>query len=283
MRRLVLAGKGELACKVLEYIRHALALWQLDWAILGIPTRSDPGVDRWEPSFSARCRLLGVPTVAEVAAADLKPGDLLLSLQYDKIIRMADLGGANAFNVHFSALPRHRGCYPGMWAIRSGDEQAGVSLHVLTAGIDDGPVVDQTLFPLHDEMTARELYDYMHLCGAALVRSNLPDLLLGHTHARPQDVSQGTYHDRHSINFADLEIPVESLDAVSCSRYARSLVFPPFQFPALLGQPVVACATVPDISLAGESAPTPFVQALSPQEKIVRCRGGWLRVSFLDT
>lgn len=274
--RLLVAGKGGIACEVLDYALSAFKLWGERWSLVGLPTQGDSGQDSWEPSFLSRCELHGVPTVRTLTNAGLRPGDLLLSLQFDKIIRIADLGGASAYNVHFSALPKHRGCFPGIWAIREGDAYAGVSLHVLTAGIDDGPIVDQTRISLHEDTTARGLYDQMHACGAALIQRHLGDLLQGRISTTPQEEAQSTYHDRHSIDFNALELPFEALDASACARLARSLIFPPFQYPTLSGRQVVACKVIPD--LPGVAAPnlTPSIQELPNNQMIVRCKSGWL-------
>lgn len=279
-RRLVLAGKGRIACEVLDYARHAIALWRQRWIVLGLPTQGDTGEDSWEPSLSARCRALGVPTTGSVAAAGLGPGDLLLSLQYDKIIRMPDLGGAAAYNLHFSALPQHRGCYPGIWALRSGDAQAGVSLHILTAGIDDGAVVDQSPIPIDESTTARELYDQMHRSGAALVRRHLANLLLGSAQAREQDHSAATYHDRRSIDFTQRELPFETLDTMACSRLARSLIFPPFQHPTIRSRAILSCDVIPDFLGQQPSGSEPRIQPMEPNLWLLRCRDGWLRVQL---
>lgn len=270
-RRLVLAGKGSIACEVLNHAHRMLAKPGLGWTLAGMATRGDPGHDTWEPSFAARCRALDVPLIDKVASAGLGPHDLFLSLQFDRIVRIPELGGAAAYNLHFSALPRHRGCYPGMWALRSGDAQAGVSLHVLTAGIDDGPVVDQTLIPLEEHTTARTLYDEMHRCGAALVQRHLADLLEGRAQATAQDTAQATYHDRHSIDFQQRELPYEAMDVASCSRLARSLIFPPFQYPTVQGRSVVMCEILHTAVTSPESG---------PDTRLLRCLDGWLRVQL---
>lgn len=281
--RLVLAGKGHIACKVAEHVLTALQAWGLDWRVLGVPTRADTGQDSWEPSFAASCRRLGIPTVPTVADAQLRTGDLLLSLQFDRIIRMPELGGSAAYNLHFSALPRHRGCYPAMWALRDGDTHAGVSLHVLTAGIDDGPVVDTTLIPLDDHTTARDLYDCMHVQGAALVQRHLPALLQHRAAAKEQDASLSCYHDRHSIDFRQLELPHETLDVASCSRLARSLMFPPFQYPTTGGRAIVACDGVPDLPGHPADPSQSKVRTVGSNRLLLRCLDGWLAVRLADS
>jgi len=51
-------------------------------------------------------------------------------------------------NGHPSLLPRHRGPVPVAWAIRSGDEELGISFHFMDAGLDTGPGVAQRTMPI---------------------------------------------------------------------------------------------------------------------------------------
>lgn len=56
------------------------------------------------------------------------------------LVRSARLGGIGA---HPSLLPRHRGPDPTAWAILSGDEETGVSVHRIEAEYDTGDVLAQ--------------------------------------------------------------------------------------------------------------------------------------------
>lgn len=56
------------------------------------------------------------------------------------LVRAARLGGIGA---HPSLLPRHRGPDPTFWAIASGDEETGVSVHRIEAEYDTGDVLAQ--------------------------------------------------------------------------------------------------------------------------------------------
>ena len=51
-------------------------------------------------------------------------------------------------NGHPSLLPRHRGPTPVAWAIRSGDEEIGISFHRMDAELDTGPILAQRAHPL---------------------------------------------------------------------------------------------------------------------------------------
>lgn len=46
-------------------------------------------------------------------------------------------------NLHPSLLPRHRGLYPHHQVLESGDKQHGCTVHYVTEGLDEGPIIRQ--------------------------------------------------------------------------------------------------------------------------------------------
>ncbi len=278
--QLVVCGKGELACRVLGYARDVMSVLAAGWRLAAVPTQDDQGADTWRPSLKLRAQRLGVRTHESVRAVSLKPGDVLLSLQFDRILKESELNGARAFNLHFSALPRHRGCFPSMWPLRLGDGEAGATLHVLTPQIDAGPVVAQARFPIDPAMTAFELYRSLSRHGVVLVEQNLQVLLEGREPRMPQDDEHATYHTRDSIDFRALEIPYESLTQAEYVNVARSLIFAPLQLPTVRGRPVVTAEPVHWEYSSDLLAALPGFQPCAPDSAILRCRDGLVRVTF---
>jgi phosphoribosylglycinamide formyltransferase-1 len=60
-------------------------------------------------------------------------------------------------NIHPSLLPKHPGLDTHARAIAAGDTEAGCTVHVVTAGVDEGPVLDQARVPILPEDTAETL------------------------------------------------------------------------------------------------------------------------------
>jgi methionyl-tRNA formyltransferase len=92
--------------------------------------------------------VLGQPDLGEPAIrgllASVRP-DAILSFFWPRRIpaEVLALAPGGAFGVHPSLLPRWRGPDPYFWAIRSGDEETGVTLHRLGVQYDTGPIVAQ--------------------------------------------------------------------------------------------------------------------------------------------
>jgi methionyl-tRNA formyltransferase len=76
---------------------------------------------------------------------------------------------SGAFNLHPGPLPRYAGLNPVSWAIFRGEQTHGVTVHKMEAGIDAGPVVYQSCFPIDPEDTALSVSFKCVREGVALV------------------------------------------------------------------------------------------------------------------
>ncbi len=77
-------------------------------------------------------------------------------------------------NSHFSLLPEWRGADPITFSILSGQKQTGVSLMLLTAGMDEGPLLAQGKTDLADSPTTPELTQHLIKLSDALLTHMLP-------------------------------------------------------------------------------------------------------------
>lgn len=78
-------------------------------------------------------------------------------------------------NIHPSLLPRYPGLDTHRRAIEAGDAEAGCSVHLVTAGVDEGPILDQARVPVQagdtpETLSARVLAAEHTLYPAALAR-----------------------------------------------------------------------------------------------------------------
>jgi UDP-4-amino-4-deoxy-L-arabinose formyltransferase/UDP-glucuronic acid dehydrogenase (UDP-4-keto-hexauronic acid decarboxylating) len=171
-------------------------------------------------------------------------GDVLLSLQHDRIVDCAALGGAAAYNLHFAHLPRYRGSLTSALPIRRGETQVGVTLHVLVPEVDSGPVIAQRAFELPPFCTAYDLYRLYHAHGFDLLKENLEALLSGNVVAVPQDDAAATTFYRSAVDFADTDLTDFDRTAVEVRDWLRSLIFPPSQYPMFRNRKVEGCYTL---------------------------------------
>jgi methionyl-tRNA formyltransferase len=111
----------------------------------------------------------------------------------DDVLNIPRFGGVN---IHGALLPQYRGCNPTEWAIINGENITGVTLHEMTSGIDEGPIIDQKRVPLFFEDTWRSATDRVLDVTDGLIVDNIPSLLSGDWRATVQDETTARYHRR---------------------------------------------------------------------------------------
>jgi len=155
-----------------------------------------PPVKRWAvahglPAHQPRS-LRREPAQGELIA--LQP-DALVLVAYGLLLPQAVLNGAThgGLNLHPSLLPRHRGPAPVVGALLAGDPDTGVSIMLMDAGMDTGPVLAQQRTPIAPNENAAELSDRLAHLGAALMAATLPHWAAGAIAPQPQDEALATY------------------------------------------------------------------------------------------
>jgi methionyl-tRNA formyltransferase len=121
--------------------------------------------------------------------------DLIVVAAFGQILRPAilDLPQFGCVNVHASLLPRWRGAAPIQAAILHGDEQTGITIMRMNAGIDTGPTLSQKSIQISREDTAGTLTIKLADLGADLLMETLPVYLSGKLAPKSQDDSLATY------------------------------------------------------------------------------------------
>lgn len=169
-------------------------------AILGLPLFQPP-------------RVRAPESVAAIRAANAGLGILA---DYGQIIpqQLLDVFPHGVLNIHPSLLPRHRGASPIPAAILAGDGETGVTIIRMDAGLDTGPVVAATRWPLTGTETAPELQARAAKAGATLLRTTIPAWLAGTVAAVPQPAAGATLSRplSRSDGRLDPERPAETLE-----------------------------------------------------------------------
>jgi methionyl-tRNA formyltransferase len=110
--------------------------------------------------------------------------DLVVSWFYTRRIAPAWLNRARlgGIGVHPSLLPRHRGPDPFFWAIDSGDEETGVTVHQLEAEYDTGAILLQHRMPIGDR-DAWQLARALDRPSLAALREAVANIANARSHA----------------------------------------------------------------------------------------------------
>ena len=86
---------------------------------------------------------------------------------------LLELPPHGCINCHFSLLPRYRGASPVSAAIAAGDKLAGVSVIRMGEGMDDGPVLRQSVEPIYPEDNTESLMDRLAILGGVTLGKTL--------------------------------------------------------------------------------------------------------------
>ena len=115
--------------------------------------------------------------------------DGLLLVAYGQLVPedILSLAPRPPLNVHPSLLPRHRGAAPVAATILAGDPVAGVTLMVMTATLDAGPIAEQWHVAVKPGEQAPELERRLALLAAAVVPSALQRWAADELRSEPQD------------------------------------------------------------------------------------------------
>jgi methionyl-tRNA formyltransferase len=114
--------------------------------------------------------------------------DLFALASYGKILpkQILDMPTLGALNVHPSLLPKYRGATPIQTALREGDNETGVSIMLMDAGMDTGDIVLAERTPIDPDERYGELHDRLARFGAQALSHAIDLARSGHIPRVPQ-------------------------------------------------------------------------------------------------
>lgn len=121
--------------------------------------------------------------------------DLAVVAAYGLILPQAilDIPRLGCINLHGSALPRWRGAAPIQRAILAGDQETGVTIIQMEAGLDTGPMLALERVPITSETTAQSLHDQLAVLAADMIVPILDRLAAGGLTPTSQPEEGATY------------------------------------------------------------------------------------------
>jgi len=210
--------------------------------------------------------LRNVEAQAEFAALD---ADVAVVAAYGLILPQAVLDAPRhgCLNVHGSLLPRWRGAAPIQRAILAGDEETGVGIMQMEAGLDTGPVLLEGRIPIGGK-TAGELTEVLARMGARLMVEVLADLPAFPPRQQPEEgVTYAKKIDKAETRL-DFAHPAEVVE-----RQVRAFN-PPGAFVEMTGERIRILAA--DV-IAGDATPGTVIEGLT-----VACTTGALRPTLVQ-
>ena len=198
--RIVFLGTGAFGVPLLRRVAEQAD----DLVVLSQPDR--PAGRRLQlrsTPVAAFAREHGIPVItpqrlrssaAREALAALAPDGLIL-VAYGQLVPqdLLEIAERPPLNVHPSLLPRHRGAAPVAGTILAGDHEGGVTLMVMTAELDAGPIVRQWPVRLAGRETTPELEATLADLAAKMVPPELERWASRGVETEPQDGTLATH------------------------------------------------------------------------------------------
>lgn len=240
--RICIGGKNNIAVDVCKYIKEFYS----EIGLFAIPTKGDDGVDGFQRSFKKYAEENGVGIVSLKDIYEWE--DLVfLSTEFDRIIRPDRFRSKELFNIHFSKLPKYKGCHTAAMPILNGEKSTGVTFHLMEAGIDTGDIIDQRDLLIESNDTCGSLYLKLIKLGTEVVIANLK-IIINHSYkAFPQPIDDSTYFSRSDINYATNTIDYNRT-ALQIGRQIRAYSFRAYQLPKYSETKIVSSKVTTDKS-----------------------------------
>lgn len=120
--------------------------------------------------------------------------DAAIVASYGQILsqEVLDMAPQRFLNLHGSLLPQYRGASPIAEAIKQGDAQTGVTVMVMDALMDHGPMLSTHAIGIDPHDTTETLSDKLARLGADAMPDVVAKYLAGELMPREQDHSQAT-------------------------------------------------------------------------------------------
>ena len=192
MRSVALMGKGKLACDIGSWFldhgrKHGYELEAV------VPVVPEP---TWTDSLTDWCETRRIDYIKSGDYEELERADIVLSVYYDKILNKEFIDRFDkVLNIHSAPLPKYRGVSPINWALKNNEKSHGITMHEITPGIDDGPIVAQlnfSIYPEFDEVI--DVYNRTIQYGYTLFCQTMP--ILDEITPISQDNSEATYYGK---------------------------------------------------------------------------------------
>lgn len=219
-----IAGKNEIAIYGLELLlEKGIPKSQ----IVALINKTDIGINSWQPSFKRKCEIQQINIVTQEELFNLDEL-VLISLEYDQILKTQRFKSKKLYNIHFSYLPKYKGMYTSILPILDGEKSSGVTLHKIDQGIDTGEIIDQIQFEIPFESTGFDLYSSYLKHSKLLLKKNIDILLCSSPLSNSQTHFDSSYYSKKSINFESINIDFRKTCFQICNFF-NAFAFRPYQ------------------------------------------------------
>jgi natural product biosynthesis luciferase-like monooxygenase protein len=170
-------------------------LQKRNFGVRGVVSRN-PVIEQWAKKKNIPYISLDSEYAAELAES---PFDYLFSITHLEVIPepVLALPGKISINFHDGPLPGYAGLNAPAWAIMNGEEQYGITWHVITPDVDEGDILLQKTFDIAPDETALSLNTKCFASALDTFPQLLDELLNDRINRKTQIVSERSYFSKY--------------------------------------------------------------------------------------
>ena len=180
-------------------LRHAIRTTVRTILCLPRPIRTiPPQFDAWKWLDKEQIPRIPCPNVNDPKFIEYVKGlniDLVVVYFFSQILKPAILQTPRlgVINCHPSLLPRYGGPHPAFWMLKNGESIAGVTVHMMTEGIDTGAIVAQQELLIGENETNGQLTQRQHRAATTLLTEAVNAMAQGTTAPKAQNIAKRSY------------------------------------------------------------------------------------------
>lgn len=239
--RIIFAGTPDFAT------RHLEVLLSSEHKIIGVLTPPDRPSGRGNKLTQSSVKRLAqqnqLPVFQPNSFGPKENQQLIANLNADVIVVVAygmllpeavlSIPRFGCINVHASLLPRWRGAAPIQRSLWAGDNETGVTIIQMDAGLDTGDIIYKSVCPIKEADTSASLYDKLSKLGQRGLITTLKLLVNGKAKREVQNKTDITYAKKLSKEEARIDW---SLSAAQLERCIRAFNPSPVSYFSVQGQ-----------------------------------------------
>ena len=142
--------------------------------------------------------------------------DFFIVMGYPHIIpqTILDIPRLGTIGVHPSLLPKYRGASPMQSALLDGSTMTGVSLYIMDAKMDHGPIIAKSEVQIVNGETNESLGHKCAKAAGELLAQTIPQFITGAIRAKEQDHSQATFTRKFTTEDGNVDMTAESPELI---------------------------------------------------------------------
>ncbi|WP_237387661.1 methionyl-tRNA formyltransferase [Xenorhabdus sp. Sc-CR9] len=241
--RIIFAGTPDFAA------HHLAALLNSQHNVVGVLTLPDKPAGRGKKLTPSPVKVLAEeqsipvfqPKTLRTAESQRwlmeQQADIMIVVAYGLILPQAilDIPRLGCLNVHGSLLPRWRGAAPIQRSIWAGDQETGITIMQMDAGLDTGSMLLKAVCPITKEDTSASLYEKLADIGPEALLTTLNLIISGKYQPEIQDNTLATYAEKLNKDEAKVDW---NLPAIQLERCIRAFNPWPMSFFLIDDQPI---------------------------------------------